>query len=412
MTIFTRRHRMWEVGAILLTFGVFVTPAWAADPTEATDPLPEVLTLSEAAHLLRVDPDELKRLARRSQIPARRIDTEWRFNRQALLAWLNGDWHLIAAAVPPSVEPLSADAMRSVAGAGTASARGQIASASDGAANDNGTSDPDAPIGEAPKERTAEDVFLRAEKVLLAPGEVTLETGLFYSESDNQQLAIANGAIGLATIEEQTFTTLLQGRVGVAEETELFANTTFFDQDNDVVFGGNTIAESDRTKFGAVGVGARHTLLREGSGHPGIIATINGFIPTGDSSFAVGGGFAFVKSVDPVVLFANANYLHTFSRDFADVSLLEPKDRVDATVGYALALNDTLTLSTSLSGVFNRSASFSAAQLRDNENYSLQFGLTSWLAKGLYIEPTVAFNLNGPGDSFVFGLTMPYTFAP
>ena len=42
----------------------------------------------------------------------------------------------------------------------------------------------------------------------------------------------------------------------------------------------------------------------------------------------------------------------------------------------------------------------------------MQLGLTAWLAKGLYIEPSVAFDLNGPGDSVVFGLTLPYTFAP
>ncbi len=40
----------------------------------------------------------------------------------------------------------------------------------------------------------------------------------------------------------------------------------------------------------------------------------------------------------------------------------------------------------------------------------MQFGLTSWLAKGLYIEPTVSFGLNGPGDSFALGVTVPYTF--
>jgi hypothetical protein len=30
----------------------------------------------------------------------------------------------------------------------------------------------------------------------------------------------------------------------------------------------------------------------------------------------------------------------------------------------------------------------------------------------LYIEPTVSFGLNGPGDSFALGVTLPYTFGP
>ncbi len=405
-----RRPCGWrQIWLGLVLIGTIASSTWAAQ-SDAPPRAPEVLTLVEAARLLRVEPGALERLAEADDVPARRVAGAWRFNKQALLAWLNGDWALIVTTVPPTADPLSAEDMTDIAGAGTsyAQADGSSRGDNDALADDDGG----APIGEAPEERTAEEVFLRAEKVLLAPGEVTAEAGLFYSESDNQQLAIANGGLGLATVEQQTFATLLQARVGVAEETEIIANTTLFDQNTDVVLAGNKIADSDRTKFSGVGLGARRTLLSEGAGYPAIIGTINGFIPTGDTSYAVGGGLAFVKSVDPVVLFANANYLHTFSRDFADVSLLEPKDRVNATVGYALALNDTLTLSTSVSGVFSRAARFSAAELRRNEDFSLQFGLTSWLAKGLYIEPSVAFNLNGPGDSFVFGLTLPYTFLP
>ncbi len=111
-----------------------------------------------------------------------------------------------------------------------------------------------------------------------------------------------------------------------------------------------------------------------------------------------------------MVLFANTNYRHTFSRDFADVTRLEPEDRIDATLGYAYALNDTLTLSTAVSGLFTGETAFDNATLRQQELFSLQFGLTSWLAKGLYIEPTVSFGLNGPGDSFAIGVTVPYTF--
>ena len=37
-------------------------------------------------------------------------------------------------------------------------------------------------------------------------------------------------------------------------------------------------------------------------------------------------------------------------------------------------------------------------------------GITSWLAKGLYIEPSVSLGLTGPGNSVAFGVTVPYTF--
>ena len=154
----------------------------------------------------------------------------------------------------------------------------------------------------------------------------------------------------------------------------------------------------------------RKTLLTEGPGRPNVIATIFGHVPTVHSSYAAGGGLSLVKSFDPVVLFATANYRHTFSRDFADVTRLEPEERFDVTLGYALALNDTLTISTSVSALFSGETTFTNATLLRQDVYSLQLGLTSWLARGLYIEPTVSFGLSGPGNSVAFGVTLPYTF--
>jgi excisionase family DNA binding protein len=53
-------------------------------------PSADVLTLDEAAELLRVDAPALRRLAGRGDVPARRIGRDWRFSRAALLAWLAG----------------------------------------------------------------------------------------------------------------------------------------------------------------------------------------------------------------------------------------------------------------------------------------------------------------------------------
>ncbi len=250
--------------------------------------------------------------------------------------------------------------------------------------------------------------------MLIAPGEVVLDVGMFYSESDNQQLVLVNGGIGLATIETETLTGFLFGRYGLFEETEIFASTTYRDQDSDVFVGSERVSGSHRSEFGDVRVGVRRTVLREGVGRPDVILTLDGRIPTDDddSSYAVGGGVALVKSIDPVVLFANTNYLHTFSQDFDDVTRLEAEDRVGATLGYAYALNDTITLSTAVDALFLSETDFDNATLRSQELFSLQFGLTSWLAKGLYIEPTVSFGLNGPGDSFAVGVTLPYSFTP
>src|SRR4051794_14837488 len=48
----------------------------------------EVLTLDEAADLLRVDAEQLAKLAESGEIPGRKLGEEWRFTRTRLLDWL------------------------------------------------------------------------------------------------------------------------------------------------------------------------------------------------------------------------------------------------------------------------------------------------------------------------------------
>jgi excisionase family DNA binding protein len=50
----------------------------------------EVLTLEEAAAFLRVEAIAVEESARRGELPGRRLGGEWRFSRDALLAWLEG----------------------------------------------------------------------------------------------------------------------------------------------------------------------------------------------------------------------------------------------------------------------------------------------------------------------------------
>jgi excisionase family DNA binding protein len=48
----------------------------------------DVLTIKEAAVLLRVHPVTLRRKAVDWGVPHKRLGTEWRFSRKVLIAWL------------------------------------------------------------------------------------------------------------------------------------------------------------------------------------------------------------------------------------------------------------------------------------------------------------------------------------
>jgi hypothetical protein len=50
---------------------------------------PEVMTLGEAAALLRLESPALEQAARVGEVPARKIAGCWRFSKTALLAWLD-----------------------------------------------------------------------------------------------------------------------------------------------------------------------------------------------------------------------------------------------------------------------------------------------------------------------------------
>lgn len=58
--------------------------------TSPSAPLPEVLTLKEAAEYLRVSESDVVDLATKHQLPGRKIGGAWRFLRRGMAEWLLG----------------------------------------------------------------------------------------------------------------------------------------------------------------------------------------------------------------------------------------------------------------------------------------------------------------------------------
>lgn len=375
--------------------------------------LPEVLTAHEAALLLRIDEAELLDLALAGNIPARKVGDRWRFSRAALLGWLTGYRQGVALAQNTSasgaltgplagLEPLTALAGAAVVGRGLGAA--------EQATQPAGADASDTPIGTAPKGRTASEVFLRDQRVLLAPNELTLDFGLFYARNDDLLLGDAGNGPTLGLVESDTFGGVLVGRYSIGRSTEVFASASYRDQQVGIFADGQPFSRTSRGDFGDIGLGLRRTIIDEGPGRPDVIITLEGSIPTGASSYSAGGGITLVKSFDPAVLFGSIDYRHTFSRDFVDLTRLQPRDRIDFQIGYAFALNDTVILNSALTGSFNFGTAFANAEFRQNESYNLIMGLTARVARNLFVQPSVGYRLNGPGSGLVFSLNFPFTF--
>lgn len=52
------------------------------------DEHPEIMRVSDAAEFLQCTEEHVRRLARRAELPARKIGSEWRFSRRQLLAYI------------------------------------------------------------------------------------------------------------------------------------------------------------------------------------------------------------------------------------------------------------------------------------------------------------------------------------
>jgi len=92
----TGRHKQHLVSELLadrLTSGAGAVSVGRVDVTNTSIALTEeVLTLEEAAALLKLPADTVRSRAEEGDLPGRRFGKEWRFARIAVLAWLaDGD---------------------------------------------------------------------------------------------------------------------------------------------------------------------------------------------------------------------------------------------------------------------------------------------------------------------------------
>jgi excisionase family DNA binding protein len=80
-----KRPKQELVAEAIRTLEVTRPPVGFARPSPGQT---EVLTTAQLAELLQVDEETVRTLARRKELPGRKIGRDWRFSRQAALDWL------------------------------------------------------------------------------------------------------------------------------------------------------------------------------------------------------------------------------------------------------------------------------------------------------------------------------------
>jgi hypothetical protein len=341
------------------------------NPATARPTLPEVLTLDEAAHFLRVEPQVLADLAGSHAVPARSVQGQWRFLRAALEGWLKGDGTAAAAPAP-----------RAAASAPQA-------------------------VGEKPNARTAEETALRDQGVLMPAGRTSVEAGLSYARSERQNF-------GLLRVVQNTATADVALRYGLRDDLQVSARlpATYRHVSTDVVPAlGESVSTSDRYA-GDLSSSVLAVVAHEAVGRPNVVVSGDVVLPTGPGDRGVGAGIILSKSFDPVVLFGGASYLHGFGVDSVNPRRSLGEHNVGVNFGYVYALNDSVALSGTFIGTYKtypRGVGPSGlAPSRDT--YQLQLGATMQLGRGLFVEPTIGIGVGGSSPDVTLSVSVPYSF--
>ena len=404
----------------------------------------DVLTIEEAAAHLRIETSDLEALAASRRLPGRRIGDEWRFSRAALDDWLAGTDS--NASLPDGVAEIPTDTLGGIYG------RGPDATAPTGEAGAPASGDAEAPasedrtsegsddtptVGFPPEGKTAAEIFLRRQTVLLKRGEFIIEPTVVYSNAQQREL-VAGRIAGddfqidfyqASTVVDRIASGMLFVRLGLFDETEVYAGARYrgYHSSSTIDFetGAEILPPESDPRLGKgsasdVALGINRTLLRESRLVPDVILTAEGGIPISHASPSMMGKLWLVKSFDPIVVYGGVDYRYTWSRNYQNLNLLVPENRIRGTIGYSFSVNDSITLSTSLTGGWSSESTFdrlpewtaedglTEVTLQAREAWSLRFGMTSRVSRKVYLEPSVTLGLSGAGNWVAVGLSVPW----
>jgi len=325
-------------------------------------------------------------------MPARRIGEDWRFNRAAIMEWLQGE------------RPLGADELAIQRGRGDCS-RDPLVLAE---ASPTASPEPVKPIGEAPTGPTAEEVARRDQGVLLRRGSATLEPSVSYSRQTRDNFPSLR-------VEQSTTTASLAARYGILDDLQIsgqilgiYRRTDIFAEDFNTGIG---ITDKDTDSyFGDMGLSLQGVALRENIGRPSITWSIDTVLPTGPGDTGIGAGLVLSKTYDPVVIYTGFNYLYGSDIDRSDPRRVLAENNLSLNFGYTYAVNDSVAFSGALSGFYRSSDDAGTAIPLETETYLLQLGMTWQLTPRLFIEPVVFVSIGGAAPDMNFVLTMPYNF--
>jgi hypothetical protein len=211
-------------------------------------------------------------------------------------------------------------------------------------------------------------------------------------------------------------------RLGLGGRGEVFADFPLSYSTLELSFGGSANSQ-DKIGIGDFSAGAKYLLFQESARWPEMVVSASFLAPTGEKPDATGisngaghwaikGGFEFVRTYDPVVLFWGMDYTHQFESHhfyFDGIHKVRPGGAIGYNFGLGFAINQNISVSSQLVGryAFDDSVDGTTFGGSSREPISLRLAVTSRWSKNTYIEPSVAFGLNNdaPDVNLTFSIT-------
>ena len=255
------------------------------------------------------------------------------------------------------------------------------------------------------------NIFLRDQKIIFAQGEFEFETA-FQRTTDAQ----SNVRLGEAIIPSTTrdvssasfqvryaFTDDLEGSFRVPlVRTETEFDFAFLEP----VEG---LTDRDITGLADLQVGLRYQLFRESNAKPDVALSLRYKADTaksrkGTGDETIGLGATIVRTIDPAVIFLQAEYVFATSDDE-----VKRGDEYSLLLGTGFSLNDRVGYNARYLIRYTERTSLNGQSIRGTDQYadSLQLGVTVQLGRDIYIEPALAIGLSddAPDSQFRISLT-------
>jgi hypothetical protein len=267
--------------------------------------------------------------------------------------------------------------------------------------------------------------FLRGETVLLERRDVETDVVASYLRNDN------------SSASDRVFSLTPTLRVGLLSGLEAFVSVPFIMGERDVQLL-DTIS-TPRRGVGDTRFGLKYRLVKEDASWPGIFVGVSASAPTGDAPYldvpdlgdtpppvdirdpfapSLGGGhwivtgsLAFLRTYDPVVLFAGFDYSRTLPETYFGRSI-QPGDRYGINLGLGFTISEFSTLGIQMLGGWERPWSFNGTDASHSSAWPLstRISYTHRMSPRDFLEPSIVFGLTDDSTDAVFSLAYTHRF--